>query len=126
MEPDIKEALDRGGIVDITTTGRTSGLPRRIEIYMHQIDGAYYLTGRPGPRRDWERNIEAEPKFTVHLKHGITADVDVVGETEPDREERARVILAARVDNWGADPDQARDELDLWLDRAPYIRFRPV
>ena len=51
MEQSIKEALDRGGIADITTTGRQSGLPRRIEIYFHQFDGSYYLTGRPGRPR---------------------------------------------------------------------------
>ncbi len=126
MEQAVREALDRGGIVDITTTGRRSGLPRRIEIYMHQVDGAYYLTGRPGPQRDWVRNIEVHPGFTVHLKRGISADVPVVGETEPDRAERARVILRARVDNWGADPAEAEADLDLWLDHAPFVRFRPA
>jgi hypothetical protein len=32
MDEKVKEALDRGGIADITTTGRKSGLPRRVEI----------------------------------------------------------------------------------------------
>ena len=53
MESAVKEAMDRGGIADITTIGRKTGEERRIEIYFHQFDGAYYLTGKPGQPRDW-------------------------------------------------------------------------
>ncbi len=67
--------MDRGGIADITTIGRKTGLARRIEIYFHQFDGKYYLTGRHGRKRDWEANIEAHPEFTLHLKRGVKADV---------------------------------------------------
>ena len=34
--------------VDITTTGRTSGLPRRIEIWMLDVDGRFFITGTTG------------------------------------------------------------------------------
>ena len=34
-------------------------MPRRIEIYFHQFDGEYYLTGRHGHKRDWEANNPA-------------------------------------------------------------------
>ncbi len=124
MEPAVKEALDRGGIVDITTTGRRSGQARRIEIYLHQFDGVYYLTGRPGWKRDWVANIVAHPEFTVHLKREITADVTVVGETEPDREERGRILFRALTENWGRDPEETRVDLDRWIDQAPFIRLR--
>ena len=82
MDAAIKKAMDRGGIADITTTGRKSGLPRRIEIYFHQFDGDYYLTGRPGRKRDWEANIRANPEFVIHLKRGVMADVPARGEPE--------------------------------------------
>ena len=124
MEPAVKEALDRGGIVDITTTGRRSGQARRIEIYLHQFDGVYYLTGRPGWKRDWVANIVAHPEFTVHLKREITADVTVVGEPEPDREERGRILFRALTENWGRDPEETRVDLDRWIDQAPFIRLR--
>ena len=126
MEPAVKEALDRGGIVDITTTGRRSGQARRIEIYLHQFDEVYYLTGRPGWKRDWVANIVAHPEFTVHLKRGITADVTVVGEPEPDREERGRILFRALTENWGRDPGETRADLDRWIDQAPFIRLRPA
>ncbi len=126
MEQTVIDALNRGGIADITTTGRKTGLPRRIEIYFHQFDGRYYLTGRPGFKRDWVANIEANPGFTLHLKREITIDVPVRGEPEPDREERGRILLRVLVDSWGSDPEKARADLDRWVDTSPFIRFQPV
>lgn len=126
MDPAALEAMRRGGIADITTTGRRTGLPRRIEIYFHQFDGRYYLTGRPGFKRDWVANIEANPEFILHLKRGITHDVAVRGEPEPDREERAKILLRALVESWGSDPERARADLDRWVDTSPFIRFEPV
>ncbi len=126
MDPATKDALDRGGIVDITTTGRTTGLPRRIEIYLHQLDGVYYLTGRPGFKRDWVANIVAHPEFTVHLKRDVVADVAVVGELEPDDTERGRILFRALTENWGRDPDETRADLDRWIHQAPFIRLRPA
>jgi F420H(2)-dependent quinone reductase len=126
MDQAIREALDRGGVADITTTGRKTGLPRRKEIYFHSIDGNLYLTGKPGFKRDWQANIGAHPEFTLHLKRGVNADVPVVGEFEPDPAERGRVLLRARVDSWGADPDEATANLGYWVDTAPFIRFHPV
>jgi deazaflavin-dependent oxidoreductase (nitroreductase family) len=126
MDQAIREAMGKGGIADITTIGRRSGLPRRIEIYFHCFDGEYFLTGRPGRKRDWERNIEAHPEFVLHLKRGVTADVEVVGEPEPDREVRARILRRALVESWGSPPDRVDARLHEWVDDAPFIRFRPV
>ena len=126
MDTRVKEAMERGGIADITTTGRKTGLPRRVEIYFHQFDGDYYLTGRPGFKRDWEANIKANPDFTLHLKRGIAVDVLVVGETEPDPEERAAIIFRALTESWGSEPGKARANLDYYVNTAPFIRFRLV
>jgi hypothetical protein len=125
MDQHIREVMERGGIADITTVGRRSGLPHRLEIYFHHFDGAFYLTGRPGRRRHWQANIEANPHFVLHLKRGITADVPVVGETEPDPEVRRAVMRRAMTESWGADPDEAESRLDDWVARSPFIRFRP-
>ena len=37
--------------IDLTTFGRRSGLPRRIEIWWFQVDDRFVITGTPG-RRD--------------------------------------------------------------------------
>jgi deazaflavin-dependent oxidoreductase (nitroreductase family) len=126
MEPEIQAALDRGGIADITTVGRKTGLPRRIEIYFHQFDGRYYLTGRHGRKRDWEANILAHPEFTLNLKRGVTADVPVRGWPEPDAEERARILRRALIENWDSPPDGVDAALHKWVDGSPFIEFEPV
>ena len=126
MDESVRETMNRGGIADITTIGRRSGLPRRIEIYFHHFDGEFYLTGQPGRKRDWEANIEANPKFTLHLKRGVTADVPVVGEPEPDPDVRAGILRRALIESWGSDPDRVDAALHRWVDQAPFIRFRPV
>jgi deazaflavin-dependent oxidoreductase (nitroreductase family) len=113
-------------LADITTTGRKTGLSRRIEIYFHHFDGQLYLTGRPGFKRDWQANIVAHPEFTLHLKRGVSADVTVRGEPEPDREERARILTRALIESWGSDPDRVTAALDRWVDTAPFIRFQPI
>jgi deazaflavin-dependent oxidoreductase (nitroreductase family) len=118
--------MDRGGIADITTIGRKTGQERRIEIYFHQFDGDYYLTGRPGRKRDWEVNIMANPQFTLHLKRGVKADIAVVGEPEPDREKRSVILYRALTENWDSPPDRVRESLDYWVDNSPFIRFHPV
>lgn len=126
LDPAVREAMDRGGIADITTIGRKTGRPRRIEIYFHQFDGEYFLTGRHGPKRDWEANIVANPEFTLHLKREITADVKVVGEPEPDPEERARILRRALIESWDSPPDRVEASLHKWVEGSPFIRFWPA
>jgi hypothetical protein len=126
MDTKVKEALDRGGIADITTIGRQTGLPRRVEIFFHQFDGEYYLTGRPGFKRDWEANIKANPEFTLNLKRGITIDLPVIGESEADPEKRAAIIYRALTESWGGEPEKARADLDYYVETAPFVRFRPA
>jgi len=123
MDAAITSALEKGGIVDITTKGRKSGQPRRIEIYLHNLDGDLYLTGRPGFPRDWVANIAANPATTIHLKRGVSADVATHGTVIRDPEAKADIILRARVESWNADPDEARADLDHWVETAPLVRL---
>lgn len=119
--------MDLGGIADITTIGRKTGTPRRIEIYFHHFDGSYFLTGRPSERkRDWQANIEANPEFTLHLKRGVVADVPVRGKAEPDPEERGRVLRRALIESWDSPPEGVDRALQKWVESSPFIRFEPV
>jgi deazaflavin-dependent oxidoreductase (nitroreductase family) len=126
MEPNVARALERGGVVDITTTGRKSGLPRRIEINFHHLDGEFFITGRPGRKRDWMANLIADPAFTLHLKHGVMADLRVRATEVTDPEERAGVIFRILTESWNTDPDRVREILDQWVESAPLIRFAPA
>ncbi|WP_202896202.1 nitroreductase/quinone reductase family protein [Actinopolymorpha pittospori] len=76
MDDAVARALDVGPdssraerTIDITTLGRHSGTPRRVEVWLHRVDGRWYLTGMPVPR-GWYANLRAHPRFVVHLKHG--------------------------------------------------------
>jgi deazaflavin-dependent oxidoreductase (nitroreductase family) len=98
MRPDVRQALaidasstreDR--TIDITTTGRRSGEPRRIEIVFYRFDDEIYLSGIPGPKtRDWLANLAAQPSFTFHLKHGVVADLPATATVIVDPVERRR------------------------------------
>jgi deazaflavin-dependent oxidoreductase (nitroreductase family) len=126
MNSAVREALSEGGIVDITTTGRKSGEPRRIEIYLHNLDGTLWLTGKPGYPRDWVANLSADPSITVHLKRTVAADVPATAKVITDPAEKADIILRARVDSWGADADEARVDNDHWAKTSPLVRVEPA
>jgi deazaflavin-dependent oxidoreductase (nitroreductase family) len=78
--------------IGITTLGARSGAARRVEVWLHRVDGRWYLTGTPVPR-NWYANLRAHPRFTVHLKHGITADLRATARPV-DEPTRRRVITA--------------------------------
>lgn len=123
MDQNITNALKQGGVVDITTTGRTSGLPRRIEIFFHQFDGDYFITGRPGRKRDWLANMIANPEFTLHLKGGVEANLPATADPITDSGERASILFRILTESWNTTPEQAKSDLPAWLEAAPLIRF---
>lgn len=100
MDPDIQLALSRPGTIDITTTGRRSGEPRRVELVDHVFDGRIYISGVPNPnrKRAWLSNLEANPSFTFHLKGAIAADLPATARVITDPTERREVLeRVARV-----------------------------
>ena len=93
-DPAVAAALAKDLVIDITTAGRASGEPRRIEIWYHVVDGRYYITGRPGPR-SWYANLLAKPTLTFHLKESAQADLPAAARPVTDPEEKRRVFLNA-------------------------------
>jgi deazaflavin-dependent oxidoreductase (nitroreductase family) len=77
--------------VDITTTGRRSGLPRRIEIWMLDVEGRFFITGTPG-RRDWLANLQTNPRLVVHLKRRSGIDLDATATPVSDPVTRRQVL----------------------------------
>jgi len=92
MTDEVAAALASDQVIDITTTGRTSGEPRRIEIWYHRLDGRYYITGTPGQPRSWYANLVANPSFTFHLKQSATADLAAKARPITDESERVAVF----------------------------------
>lgn len=111
-----------GGIADITTTGRRSGQPRRIEIFFHNFDGEIYIGGRPGLKRDWLANLIAQPLFTLHLKRGVKADLPARAEEVTAPDERAALLFRMLTESWNSDPAKARASLDRWVESSPLVK----
>jgi deazaflavin-dependent oxidoreductase (nitroreductase family) len=115
----IKAALRRGGLIDITTTGRRSGSSRRIEIVFFHFDGQLYVTGMPGRPRDWLANLAADPRMTIHLKREVVADIPATARIIRGPEERRRV-LALTTAVW-----RQSDRLETFVAEAPLIEVIP-
>lgn len=94
MDVEVEHALATDRIVDITTTGRQSGEPRRIEIWFHRFDGRYFITGVPTRPRSWYANLVARPEFVFHLKESLTADLPATARPITEAAERRRVFDA--------------------------------
>jgi deazaflavin-dependent oxidoreductase (nitroreductase family) len=116
MDATIRRALAQSGIIDITTTGRRSGEPRRIEIFCHVIGGRIYISGMPNAdrQRRWLSNLEANPRLTVHLKRELTADLPATARVITDTAER-RAILEQVARAW------KRTDVDVMVAYSPLI-----
>jgi deazaflavin-dependent oxidoreductase (nitroreductase family) len=114
----IEAALQHGHTIDITTTGRRSGGPRRIEIVFHNVDGRIYISGTPYPRkRRWLLNLEADPHMTFHLKGKTRADLPATARIIDDEAER-REILPYIARAWG------RKDLERMVRYSPLIEVK--
>ena len=111
----IRVALRTDRVIDITTIGRNSGKPSRIETWFYREDGKLYLTGSPG-KRDWYANLVANPRFTFHLKRGAQADLDATATPITDPEVR-RSIFSAIFGDIG----HPASDLDSWLKGSPLV-----
>jgi deazaflavin-dependent oxidoreductase (nitroreductase family) len=111
----IENTLARGQTIDITTTGRRTGKPRRIEIVFHNIDGRIYISGQPRPeKRDWLLNLEADPHLTFHLKGRTRADLPALARVIDGLNERRQVLPhVARAWN--------RTDVDRMVSESPLI-----
>jgi deazaflavin-dependent oxidoreductase (nitroreductase family) len=106
LDPAVIQALGRPSTIDITTIGRKSGEPRRIEIVFFNFGGRLYISGMPSAERTraWLHNLRANPSFTFHLKQGVHADLPATARELTEPIHRREVIeQVARV--WKRDPD---------------------
>jgi hypothetical protein len=129
MDDAVVRALDIGPdsspterTIDIITLGRRSGIPCRVEVWLHRVDGRWYLTGMP-VRRSWYANLRANPQFVVHLKHGVTADLPATA--RPVDELTRRRVITAILDLQTRPEIAARagesQNLDEWLAHSPLV-----
>ena len=114
LSEEVRGAIESDRLIDITTTGRSTGEARRTEIWFHNVDGHLYITGRPG-RRSWFANLLANPDFTFHFERERPANLPARARPILEDGER-RTVLGAIVRRM----DGAQN-LDQWLRGSPLI-----
>ncbi|MGN6166764.1 MAG: nitroreductase/quinone reductase family protein [Solirubrobacteraceae bacterium] len=76
----------------LTTTGRVTGHPHRIEIWFAIDQDTLYLLSGGGDRSDWVKNLRREPAVTVEIGSGaFEGRARVV--TDPTEDECARALV---------------------------------
>lgn len=121
MDEQVRRALARGQVIDITTIGRRTGRPRRIEIVFHAIDDHIYITGMPARRtRAWIHNLTADPRLTLHLKGAVRADVPATARVITDPEERRRVFEWIATNAW------RNQDVETMVRFSPLIEVVPL
>ena len=121
MDDAAREALKNDLVIDITTTGRKTGSPRRKEIWFHNVDGQLYISGLPG-RRDWYANLVANPEFIFHLKRSTRADLPARATPIRDKAKRREIFRKIH------DRSEGRRNTDLedWVERSPLVQVEIV
>lgn len=74
----------------LTTVGRTTGLPREIEIWFVAATGRYYVLAEHGARAHWVRNIARNPSVRVRLGSRDAPQFDATARAlDPERDGEA-------------------------------------
>ncbi len=101
-QPDIAELLGKLSKQDycyLTTTGRVSGRPHKIEIWFGNNEDIIYLLSGGGMESDWAKNISANPSVSVRIAaHHFMGTARLV--TEAAEDGLARRLLAAKYYRW--------------------------
>jgi deazaflavin-dependent oxidoreductase (nitroreductase family) len=94
-------SFDREQYLYLTTRGRSSGLPREIEIWFTHRDERFYLIAEY-PTSQWIRNLQAHPQAQVRVSgESFAAQARIVSpKTEPDLHD-AVADLSRQKYGWG-------------------------
>ena len=94
----------------LTTTGRVTGTPHRIEIWFAMADETVFLMAGDRGRSDWVRNLMASPDVELELGGRKRATVAHVVDDGSDEDGLARRLMlqkysqrdAGDLTEWGA------------------------
>jgi len=91
----------------LTTTGRRTGRPHRIEIWFGVKHGRVYLMSGGRDRSDWVRNLRANARVTFELGGEARSGIARILEAGTDEDQTARDLLVGKyrdgnnLDEWG-------------------------
>ena len=117
MDKAIRNALAVDELIDITTIGRRSGKPRRIEIWFHFLNETIYLASRPA-KRSWNANLLANPDFTFHFKQSLQRDVAAMARPITNPATKRTVFAQMRE----GELRMAHIDLEAWVAGSPLIQ----
>ena len=83
----------------LTTTGRKSGKPHRIEIWFAIEDGLLFMLSGGGDRADWVKNIEKHSVVRVQIGSQSTQAKARVARAGAE-DQRARELLDGKYMGW--------------------------
>lgn len=93
----------------LTTTGRVTGTPHRIEIWFALQEGTVYLMAGDRDRSDWVRNLIATPEVTLEIGDRKRATTSRVVEEGSQEDALARRLL---LEKYGDRPGSG--DLSAW------------
>lgn len=122
----------RGFVLLLTTTGRKSGLPRTTPLQYDEMDGVLYVASARGPRADWYRNLQAEPRVQVQvgerrfaaLAEPINDPARVAGFLEQRRRNSALIRLVMWFE--GLPPWASRPRLEAFARSKTIVALHPT
>jgi deazaflavin-dependent oxidoreductase (nitroreductase family) len=89
-------------VLHLTTIGRRTGLPRKIEIWFVVCRDRFYLFAETGEAAAWIKNIRSNPEVTLHIGERQFGAMARVLDRDTDRELWDQVAaLATRKYGWG-------------------------
>lgn len=103
----------------VTTKGRRTGRPHRIEIWYANDGTTLYLLAGGGHSSDWVRNALADPTVQVEIDGEICAARARIIE-DGEEADRARLLVFAKY------APRSRDDLSEWRDQALPIAIEPA
>jgi deazaflavin-dependent oxidoreductase (nitroreductase family) len=109
----------------LTTTGRTTGQPREIEIWFGIADSTLYMLSGSGgdaghPKAHWVRNLIKHPQVTVRIAgHSFAGRARLVG-PRTGEDALARALLVEKYQSGYANDlsDWGRTALPVAVDRS--------
>lgn len=100
--------------IDLTTFGRKTGQPRRVEIWWFAVGGRLIITGTPG-RRDWLANVRANPRVVIGV-NGVEIQATAREVEDPEFRE---LVFTQRETRWYS----TQSELRRLVETAPMIEI---
>ena len=137
LPPRIVYAIGLGPLIGnilllLTTIGRRSGKPRVTPLQYEEIDGKIYLGAALGPKADWFRNIQANPKVEVRVKSQkfsglaeMITDTKSIADFLEIRLRRHPRMIGAMLRAEGLRMPPARGDLEQYAAQLTLVAIKP-